>query len=193
MKTAQPAATELHCVCGERRVVPAELRIVSCIKCGQALGPPLPAPAPRPAIFLLAVAAHSTQLVSGIALGLAIPWAARRFDASSALFAWLIVSIIGFFAGGKAYRGSVGALFVGAAIDAVIVAMCLLGRDRVTELLHVSGVVPYVTDDAELLALAIAAFAGVAFLACMATLPQARRYAAWWRSQIELAFRTRRL
>jgi hypothetical protein len=191
--TAQPAAIELHCVCGERRVVPAGLRIVSCIKCGQALGPPLPEPGPRPAIFLLAVAASATQLVSGLALGLAIAWAARRFEASSDLFAWLIVSILGIFAGGKAYRGGVGALLVAAAIDVVIVAMRLPARDRVTELLHASGVVRYVTVDEKLLALAIAAFAGTACLACLAALPQARRYAAWQRSQIELAFRTRRL
>jgi hypothetical protein len=191
---AQPAATELHCVCGERRVVPAGLRIVSCIKCGQAMGPPLPVPGPRPAIFLLAVAASSTQLVSGIALGLAITGAARRLDASSDLFAWMVVSVVGIFAGGVAYRGgSVAALMVGAAIDAVIVAVCLAGRARVTELLHVSGVVPYVTKDAKLLALAIAALAGVACVACMVTLPQARRYAAWQRSQMELAFRTQRM
>jgi hypothetical protein len=167
------------------------LRIVSCIKCGQALGPPLPAPGPRPAIYLLAVAASATQLVSGLVLCLALTWAARRFDASSDLVAWLIVSIIGILAGAKAYRGSVGALLVAAAIDAVIVAMRLPDRDLLTELLHVSGVVPYVTDDTQLLALSIAAFAGASCLACLAALPQARRYAAWQRSQLELAFRTR--
>jgi hypothetical protein len=93
----------------------------------------------------------------------------------------------------KAYRGSAGALVVGAAVDAAIVAMCLPGHDRITELLRVSGVVPYVTGDAHRLALGIAAFAGAACLACLAALPQARRYAAWQRSRIELAFRTRRL
>jgi len=190
---SQSATIELHCVCGERRVVPAGLRIVSCIKCGQALGPPLPVSGPRPAIFLLAVAASLTQLVSGIALALAIMWAARRFDASSEVIVWLIVSVLGLFAGGKAYRGSVGALLVGPAIDAVIVAICLVSRDRVAELLRVSGVVPYVTSDAKLLAQAIAAIAGLAGLASLAALPQARRYAAWQRSRIELAFRTRRL
>lgn len=194
MNGSGPATIELHCVCGERRVVPAGLRIVSCIKCGQALGPPLPRTGPRPAIFLLVVAASSTQLVSGIALGLVITWAARRSGASAELFAWLIVSILGIFAGGKAYRtGSVGALLVGEAINMVIVALCVGSRDRVTELLHVSGVVPYVTHDAKLLTLVIAAFSGIACLMCLAALPQARRYAAWRHSRMELAVRTGRL
>ena len=193
MDGSQPAAIELHCACGERRVVPVGLRIVSCVKCGQALGPPLPVPGPRPAIFLLAVAANLTQLVSGIALGLAIAWAARRSDTSSELVALLVVSVIGIIAGGRAYRGGVGSLVVGAAIDAAIVAMCLASRDRVTALLHGSGVVPYVTSDAERLALAVGALACVACLASLAALPQAHRYAVWQRRQIELAFRTRRV
>jgi hypothetical protein len=189
----QPATIELHCVCGERRVVPAGLPVVSCIKCGQALGPPLPAPRPRPAIFLLAVAASSTQLVSGIALGLGITWVAKHFDARTELVAWLIVSILGILAGGKAYRGSVGALYVAAAVDVALVAVRLMSRDPLTEMLRVSGVVPYVTASAELLALSIAAFASFACVACLVAVPQARRYAAWQRRQIELAFRTRRL
>jgi len=188
---SEPATIELHCVCGERRVVPAGLRIVSCVKCGRALGPPLPAPGPRPAIFLLAAATNMTQLVSAIALGLAIASAARHFDASAALGAWLIVPLLGIFAGGKAYRGGPGALVVAAVIDAVIVAMCLAGRDHVIEMLHASGALRYVTVDTALLTYGIAALAGVAGLACLAALPQARRYAAWQHTRIELAFRTR--
>lgn len=193
MTGSPPATIELHCACGERRVVPAGLRIVSCVKCGQALGPPLPEPGPRPAIFLLAAAAGATQLLSGVAFGLAIAWMARRDGASTELLAWLIVSALGVLAGGRAYRGGVGALLVSALVDAAIVAVRLPARDRITELLHASGVVPYVTADAEHLALSIAAFAGAACLLCLAALPQAHRYAAWQRSQIELAFRTRRV
>jgi hypothetical protein len=177
-------------VCGERRVVPAGLRIVSCVKCGRALGPPLPAPGPRPAIFLLAAATNVTQLVSGIALGLAIASAARHFDASAAFDAWLIVPLLGIFAGGKAYRGSPGALVVAAMIDTVIVAVCLVGRDHVIEMLHASGALRYVTVDTALLTYGIAALAGVAGLACLAALPQARRYAAWRHARIAIAFRT---
>ena len=180
-------------MCGERRIVPAGLPVVSCIKCGQALGPPLPAPRPMPSIVLLAAAASATQLVSGVALGLALTWAARHLDASPHLVAWLIVSVLGIFAGGKAYRGSVGALYVAALIDVVIVAMRLVSRDFLTEMLRVSGVVPYVTSSTELLGLSIAVFASVAGVACLAAVPQARRYAFWQRRQIELAFRTRRV
>lgn len=193
MNGPRPATVELHCVCGERRIVPAGLPVVSCIKCGQALGPPLPAPRPRPAISLLAIAASATQLVSGVALGLAIASAAKHFDAQSYLLAWLIVSVVGIFAGGKAYRGSVASLYVASAIDVAIVAMRLASRDSLTEMLRVSGAVRYVAVDAELLALAIAGFASFACVACLVAVPQARRYAAWQRSQIELAFRTRRL
>jgi hypothetical protein len=178
-------------VCGQRRVVPARLRIVSCIKCGRALGPPLTDPGPRPAIFLLAAATNVTQLVSGIALGLAIASVARHFDASAALDAWLLVPLLGIFAGGKAYRGGPGALVVAAVIDAVIVAMCLAGRDHIIEMLHASGAFRYVTVDTALLTYGIAALAGVAGLAGLAALPQARRYAAWQHTRLELAFRTR--
>lgn len=190
MNGSGPATIELHCVCGGRRVVPAGLRIVSCVKCGRALGSPLPAPGPRPAIFLLAAATNVTQLVSGIVLGLAIASAARHFDASAALDAWLIVPLLGIFAGGKAYRGGPGALVVAAVIDTVIVAMCLAGRDHVIEMLHASGALRYVTVDPPLLTYGIAALAGLAGLACLVALPQARRYAAWQHTRIELAFRT---
>lgn len=193
MNGSQPATIELHCACGERRIVPAGLRIASCIKCGRALGPPLPDPGPKPAIFLLAAAANVTQLVSGIALGLAIASAARHFDASAALYACLIVPLFGIFAGGRAYRGGPGALVVATMIDAVIVAMCLAGRDRVIEMMHASGALGYVTVDAALLAHGIAALAGVAGLAGLAALPQARRYAAWQHTRLELAFRTRHM
>lgn len=178
-------------MCGERRVVPAWLRIVSCIKCGRALGPPLRDPGPRPAFFLLAVAANLTQLVSGIALGLVIASAVRHFDASAALYAWLIVPLLGIIAGGKAYRGGPGALVVAAVIDAVIVAMCLAGRDQVIEMVHASGALRYITLDTVLLSHGIAALAGVAGVAGLVALPQARRYAAWQHTRIELAYRTR--
>jgi hypothetical protein len=190
---SQPAMTELHCACGERRVVPAGLRVVSCVKCGRALGPPLPEPGPRPAIWLLALAAAAAQLASGIALGLAVACAARRSDASAVLAAWAIVGVVGVFAGGMAHRGRVGALLVAALIAAAIAAMCLTSRARLAELLHASGVLAYVPLDAQLLARAIAGLAGVACLACLAALPQARRYAAWQRSQLELAFRMQRV
>ena len=193
MSDPQPATLELHCVCGERRIVPAGLRVVSCIKCGQQLGPPLPERAPRPAIFLLAAATYATQLASGVVLCVAIAWAARRLDPSPALLPWLIVSLLGLFAAGKAYRGSVGSLLAAAAVDGALVAMCLAARDRLAELLRVSGVVPYVTSDAPRLALALAGAAALASLLCLAALPQARRYASWQHRQIELAFRTRRL
>lgn len=193
MNGPRPGTIELHCVCGERRIVPAGLPVVSCIKCGQALGPPLPASRPRPPIFLLAVAAGATQLVSGIALGLALTWMAKHLETRPELVAWLVVSVLGILAGGAAYRGSAGALYVAAAIDVALVAMRLLSRDPLTELLRVSGVVPYVTSNAELLALSIAAFASFACVACLVAVPQARRYAAWQRRQIELAFRTRRV
>jgi len=189
----QPATVELHCVCGERRIVPAGLPVVSCIKCGQALGPPLPAPRPRPAIFLLALAASATQLVAGVTLGLAIASGAKHFDARSYLLAWLIVSVIGIFAAGKAYRGSVGSLYVASAVGAAIVAMRLASRDSLTDMLHTSGVLRYVAVDAELIALSIAGLASFSCVACLVALPQVRRYAAWQRRQIELAFRTRRL
>ena len=190
---AQPDVIELHCACGARRVVPAGLRVVSCVKCGLAMGPPLPEPGPRPAIFLLVTGTVATQLVSVLVLGLAIAWAARRFDASSELLAWPIVSVLGIFAAGWAYRGSIGALLLAAILDGGIVAMRLPGRDRIAELLHASGAVPYVHDDTEPLALGIVVLAGVACVACLIAVPQARRFAAWQRSQIELAFRTRRV
>lgn len=196
MNGSQPAMTELHCACGERRVVPAGLRVVSCVKCGRALGPPLPEPGPRPAIWLLALAAAATQLASGIALGLAIACAARRSEASAVLAAWAIVGVVGVFAGGMAHRGRVGALIVAALIAAAIAAMCLTSRAQLAELLHASGVLAYVAIkaiDAQLLARAIAGLAGAACLACLAALPQARRYAAWQRSQLELAFRMQRV
>jgi hypothetical protein len=189
----EAATTELHCVCGERRIVPAGLRIVACVKCGRALGPPLPDPGPRPAIWLLALAAGATQLVAGSALVLAIACAAKRSGATSVLAAWAVVSAIGFIAGGMAHRGRVGALIVAAVIAAALAAMCLASRARLAELLHASGVLSYVTVDAQLLARSIAALAGVACLACLAALPQARRYAAWQRSQLELAFRMQRV
>jgi len=185
--------TELHCACGERRVVPAGLRVVSCVKCGRALGPPLPEPGPRPAIWLLALAAGAAQLVAGIGLGLAIACAARRSGASSALAAWAIAGVVGVFAGGMAHRGRVGALVVAGLAAAALAAMCLTSRARLTELLHASGVVAYVTVDAQLLARALAGLAGVACLACLAALPQARRYAAWQRERLELAFRMQRV
>lgn len=181
------AAVELHCSCGATRVAPAGLRSVSCIKCGRELYAPLAPAALRPSIAILALAAFASQIVAAAILCLAVASLAQH-AASTELVVCGAVALIGVLAGGSAYRGSVTSLLVAGLIDAAIAGASLARTGALVELDRVQGLF----DPAQL-SLALTVTGTIAAVACALAIPQAKRYVAWQREQIERAIHTKRL
>ena len=140
--------------------------------------------APPPKRSLVATATFASQLLGTIAFALAVAWIAALRVTEPQILAVMIVGAIVVFAGGNAHRGNVVALGICATFD-VAVAAALLARVPVAEAFASPPLARLHVDQHLALALLAAGIvAALAAIACIAALPQARRFAAWRGEQI---------
>ena len=184
----------LHCGCGATRRAPAYRTILSCIQCGAAMAPPTIATDPPPRRALVSAATFASQLLATITFALALAWIAALGVIDALTIGILATSAICVFAGGTAHRGSLVALALCSAFD-IGVALVTLARLPITNaftsppLAHLSEPL---ANRLDAILLVIGAFAALSALACIAALPQARRFAAWRGEQILHAARVAR-
>jgi hypothetical protein len=180
----------LHCKCGAKREAPANLTIVSCVQCGRAMSQTSPTQVVGPPSRVrVSLATLASQLVGTLAFAFGVYWIAALHTTSAAIVGVLAAGAICVFAGGQAHRGSTNALLVCTTLD-VAVAVLLLARippvmALVTPVLARLGLSPYWL-------VAIGGFAAFAAIGCVATIPEARRFAAWRTARILSAARTSR-
>jgi len=164
-------------VCGETRVVPAALTVVSCVKCGRKMAatdvqPTLPPPRAR-----LAGVTLLSQLVAACVFGLALWCFLRHAGPRGPIVGIMVASAVGVFAGGAAHRGSLFALACCAVIDVAI---------GVTAIYPLPAARPYAAmlfakvPHANLVMPLGGVVALVAALACLLVVPDVRRFARWF-------------
>jgi hypothetical protein len=168
----------MHCACGATRDAPAGLTIVSCVACGAAMTRSIPIQyATPPARTLVTTATFATQLLGTLAFALALVWIVALRITAPPIIAVLLAGAVAVFAGGHAHRGNVIALGVCTAFD-LAVAVFILARLSATEAFAWPALARlHVAPTYFLLAAGI--LAALAAIACIAAMPQARRFAAW--------------
>jgi hypothetical protein len=182
-----------YCACGATREAPAELRIVSCVRCGRALmtEPELP---PAPPNAVAAVAVLASQLVGMLAFAVALAWGWRASgDGRIAIGAVVAVGALWVLAGGGALRGSLFALVCCAVLDFALALTCLAGGDSVHDLVlaTTARIAPEIIVHADRICAGVGLFSALAAIMCIAAIPQVRRMAEWQDAQIaRLALRT---
>lgn len=166
----------MHCACGATRDAPQGLTIVSCVACGAAMSRSIPIQyATPPARTLVTTATFATQLLGTFAFALALVWIVALHVTAPPAIAVLLAGAGAVFAGGHAHRGNVVALGICTVFD-LAVATVLLARLAPTftgpalARLHVEPT--YLLPAAGILG-------ALAAIACIAAMPQARRFAAW--------------
>jgi hypothetical protein len=180
----------LYCSCGAARQVPLKLAHVSCIQCGGAMAPASIARiAPAPSRGVAATATFVTQLLGTFVFALAVYSFVVLQRQEPFVIGLLAAGAFGVFAGGRAHRGSVNALCSCIAYDLAL-AVAVLSR--------IPEVNTFVTAPLQRLTLArvptlttLGAVALVTAAACIAALPQVRRFAAWRGSRVMQAVRAR--
>lgn len=185
--TSQPATRVLHCKCGATREAPPELAIVSCVRCGAAMGrASMTRIALPPSRMLLALGTFATQLFGTIAFALALVWIIKLGVTGDAVVAGLVIGALCVFVGGAAYRGSIVALGLCAIIN-IAIAIALLAQIShviafvITPLAHVSATQ---LDAARII---IGCVAAMAAAECFVAAPQAREFARWRTEEIKRA------
>jgi hypothetical protein len=179
--------TELrYCACGATREAPVDLRIVSCVRCGRALmtEPELP---PAPPNAIAAVAVLASQLVGMVAFGVALAWGWHlEGDGRIAIGVVLAIGAMWVLAGGGALRGSVFALLWCALLDLLLAVACLAGGSHAHRVVIATAerIAPQAALHADAICAGLGCFAALAYVACIAAIPQVRRMAAWQDAQI---------
>lgn len=168
----------MHCACGATREAPAGLTIVSCVACGAAMSRSIPIQyATPPTRTLVTTATFATQLLGTLAFALALVWIVALRVTAPPIIAVLIAGAGAVFAAGHAHRGNVIALGICTVFDLAAAAF-LLARLSVTEAFAGPALARLHVHPTYVL-LAIGILAAVAAIACIAAMPQARRFAAW--------------
>jgi len=184
-----------HCPCGARRDVGIGIRFLGCVKCGRAMIPAtlLPLAAP-PGRALLASAMFATQLLGALVFALAFVWITKHHGDWPTNVAILCAGAIGVFAGGKAHRGSVRALGVAAVFDlGVATAFTCYGHVAAIKtfvVTPVAWVAPALLPMLSTIVMIAALIAVCAAAACIAAVPQTRRFAEWRYEQVLHAVRS---
>ncbi len=175
-----------YCACGATREAPAELRVVSCVRCGRALmaTPDLPAP---PSTSVAVVAALASQLLGTAAFFLVVAWAwSIEGDARVAIGVGLGLGTLWVFAGGSALRGSLAGLFCCALLDLALAATVLANASGARAFVHAATarVAPQIAAHVDTVFLVAGGAAVLAAVACVVAVPQVRRMAVWQDEQI---------
>lgn len=153
----------------------------------------LPLAAP-PGRGLLASAMAATQLLGSLVFALAFAWLIKHRGDWPTNVAILSLGAIGVFAGGKAHRGSVVALGVAALFDlGVATAFTCFGRISAIKTFvatPVAWVAPALLPMLSTIVMIAAIIAVCAAAACVAAVPQTRRFAEWRYEQLLHAVRS---
>ena len=142
---------------------------------------------PAPPRWILSTAAFASQLLGTFAFAFALAWIYKG-DRLPLTMAILVLGAASVFAGGHAGRGSASALGVCAAFDTAVAIACLCGISISSAKAYVHApltwAAPSVANELPT-AMAIAGVvAALAACACIAAVPQMRRFAAWRGEQI---------
>jgi hypothetical protein len=170
------------------------MRVVSCVRCGNAMSPQSWAPrvATPPGRSIVASAMAATQLLGVLGFALGFTALFRHHGHWQTSVALLAASAVAVFAGGNAHRGSLRGLLLAALFDVAVAYACLNKTMAVTTFAAASlnrapptlvHLIPMLTNSAGL-------FAIFAACACIAAIPQTRRFAAWRYEQLLQAVRT---
>ena len=175
----------VHCTCGATRQAPAGLAIISCVRCGAAMGhASTPRVARPPSRGLLALGTIATQLFGTLAFVLALVWIIKLRVTDRSVIAVLVGGLACMFAGGAAYRGSVVALALCAVLDIAIAIALLTQYPDVIAFLTA----PFANAFARYLDLApmiAGCVAAMAAAECLVAAPQARQFAHWRDEQLQ--------
>ena len=177
----------LHCACGATRTAPVSLAVVSCVRCGAAMGrASMTRVALPPSRALLALGTFATQMFGALAFVLALMWIIKLRSTDGAVLAGLGIGAVCVFAGGAAYRGSVIALGLCAALGIAIAIALLAQQAHVIAFITapLANVSAYQLDAARIIAGCVAAMAAAE---CFVAMPQAREFAQWRDEQIRRA------
>lgn len=182
----------LHCVCGATREAPIGLRVLSCARCGRALALATPnAFVPIPARSIVATATLASQLLGMLAFALALVWIVKQGDRQPVSVTILVLGVVCVFAGGNAHRGSLRALALCALLDLAIAIACLANISAVQAfvVVPVAWAAPAVVHELAIATMITGVVAALAASACIAAVPQTRRFAAWRDEQLVRAAR----
>lgn len=173
----------VHCACGMTRHAPVGLAIVSCVRCGAAMGEAAAARlTPPPSRALLVLATLPTQLLGAFAFALALVWIAKGVRDPAVITA-LVAGAACVFAGGVAYRGSVVALGLCAVFDMAIAIALLAQVSHAVAFvrLPLAGITENYLELGRIIPGCVAA---VAAAECFVAVPQVRELARWRNEQI---------
>lgn len=136
---------------------------------------------PTPSRSIVSIATFTSQLLGALAFALAVVWIAKHGDRQPVTLTILVLGAVCVFAGGNAHRGSVLALALCALLDIAIAIACLAKISAVKAFVvtPLAWAAPTVAHE---LAFAITIAGTVAVLAasaCIAAIPQTRRFMAW--------------
>jgi hypothetical protein len=174
-----------YCVCGATRAVPANLRIVGCVRCGRALTS-LPEIPVTPSTPLAAVATFATQLLGAAMFSIVLAWAwsasAERFVAGGLLAlgaSWV-------FAAGSALRGSLVAVGYCMCLDVALAALVAADYPSVASFVRAgtASIAPAITAHVNLVCAIAGGVAVFAAIVWLTAIPHVRRIAAWHEAQI---------
>jgi len=177
----------LHCTCGATRQAPVSMSIVSCVRCGAAMGlASKVASVPAPRRTLVGTATFASQLLGTAVFVLGLVWIVALRTTTDVVFGALVASAILVLAGGHAHRGGVIALASCATFDLAIgIALLLKIPPAIT---YAEAPIVRISDALarhhELVITITGIAAVVCAIACVAALGQARRFAAWQREHL---------
>jgi hypothetical protein len=129
---------------------------------------------------LVATATFVSQLLGALAFALALVWIFRG-DRQPVTLTIFVLAAIFVFAGGHAHRGSVGALALCTVLDAAVAIACLgsISGARAFVLTPIAWAAPVVAGELAMVMAIAGTVAALAACACIAAVPQTRRFAAW--------------
>ncbi|HEX5058269.1 MAG TPA: hypothetical protein VFV99_02860 [Kofleriaceae bacterium] len=141
---------------------------------------------PTPSRSIVAGATLVSQLLGTLAFALALVWIIKHGYRGPINVTILVLGAVAVFAGGNAHRGSVVALVVCAVIDLAVAVACLANISAVDTFVHtsVAWAAPAVVPKLHIMTVIAGIVAVLAASACMAAVPQTRRFAAWRERQI---------
>lgn len=157
------------------------------------MAPPSPAAsAPAPARTLVAAATLASQLLGTLAFALALVWIVALRVTEPTVIAVMVVGAACVFAGGNAHRGNVTALGICVVFDLAVAVAALVRLPAADAFAWPALARIHAEPHLALVMAAAGATAALAAVACIAALPQARRFAAWRGEQILHAARVAR-
>jgi hypothetical protein len=142
--------------------------------------------APTPPRSIVASATLASQLLGTLVFALALVWFIKLGGRSPLNVTIMVLGAVAVFAGGSAHRGSIAALAVCALLDLAVAIACFgnIAAVKAFVLAPVAWAAPAVAAHLTIAMLIAGIVAAAAASACIAAVPQTRRFAAWRDEQI---------